>query len=321
MNPTTWHRHALLNRLQSLLLLLLMGGLMALLGVLFWGGEGVIWLLLLSALLVVLNPIASPALIMRLYRATPLSPQQAPTYHAILQELSRRAGLPRMPELYYIPSSMVNAFSVGSKEQAAIGITDGLAHSLDQREVTAVLAHEVSHIANGDMWVMGVADLFSRITGMLSLFGQVLLFLNLPLIIMSGHGIGWLPILLLIFAPNLSTLAQLGLSRTREFDADLNAVRLTGDPDGLARALVKIEKRQESLLGNILLPGRRIPEPSMLRTHPPTEERIRRLMELKQPQKNYPVLPDLGTSDLAETGADKRVERQPRWHHMSNLWH
>ncbi|HEB97707.1 MAG TPA: peptidase M48 [Sedimenticola thiotaurini] len=322
MNAIVWQRHALANRLQSLLLLLAMGGLLALLGSLFWGREGAFWLLAVCGVLILINPMASPGLILGLYHARPLTREQAPLLHAALEELSRRAELPNPPRLYYIPSSMVNAFSLGRGGQAAVAVTDGLVNSLNEREIIGVLAHEISHIANGDMWVMGLADLFSRMTAMLSLFGQFLLFVNLPLIMMAGKGIAWLPILLLIFAPNLSALAQLGLSRTREYDADLNAARLTGDPEGLASALQKIEQKQQSLLGRILLPGQRIPEPSMLRTHPPTAERIRRLMELKrQPGEGPPVFREPALSIPHRPPFDPAVERQPRLHHVSRLWH
>ncbi len=322
MNAIVWHRHALANRLQSLLLLLTMAGLMALLGAMFWGSEGALWLLALSGVLILINPMAAPGLILNLYNARPLTPQQAPVLHQVVQELTKRARLSAPPRLYYIPSSMVNAFSIGAGEQAVIAVTDGLLNTLSRREMIGVLAHEISHIANGDMWVMGMADLFSRMTAMLSLFGQVLLFVNLPLILMSGHGISWIPILLLIFAPSLSALAQLGLSRTREFDADLNAVRLTGDPDALASALLKIEKQQNSLLGSILLPGHRIPEPSMLRTHPPTEERIRRLMELKRAGKTDALFGDAPYDPGQPLASDHSpVQRQPRLHHISRLWH
>ncbi len=322
MNAIVWQRHALANRIQSLLLLLAMGGLMALLGSMFWGREGAFWLLALCGVLILINPVASPGLILGLYRARPLSREQAPMLHAALEELSRRAELPRTPQLYYIPSQMVNAFSLGRGDQAVVAVTDGLLNSLDDRELIGVLAHEISHIANGDMWVMGLADLFSRMTAMLSLFGQFLLFVNLPMIMVSGHGIAWLPILLLIFAPNLSALAQLGLSRTREYDADLNAARLTGDPEGLAKALVKIEQKQQSLLGRILLPGQRIPEPSLLRTHPPTEERIRRLMALKLPEEKEPVFRQPGLAAVEHRPPfDPAVQRRPRLHHASRLWH
>ncbi|WP_240992081.1 zinc metalloprotease HtpX [endosymbiont of Riftia pachyptila] len=249
---------------------------LSLLGWVLWGVDGIFWLLLLGFVLLLFNPVASPWLIMRMYRATRLTSVKAPTLDSTLRELAHRAGLHRVPELFYVPSPMVNAFTVGSRNEAVIAVTDGLLRSLDTRETVGVLAHEVSHIRNNDMWVMGMADLFSRLTSLLSLLGQFLLLLNLPLIVMSNVSINWFAILLLIFAPNLSALAQLGLSRTREYEADLSAARLTGDPEGLANALVKIEQRSGSLLERLFLPGRRIPEPSLLRTHPPTKERVRR---------------------------------------------
>ncbi len=320
MNPHIWLRHSLSNRLHSLLLFAVMAGFLALLGWMLWGSDGIFLLLLLGAALLLINPVVTPQLIMRMYRATRLTPSQAPALHSALIELARRAELPRVPTLYYIPSSMLSAFTVGRQHEASIAVTDGLLQALNTRETIAVLAHEVSHIRNNDTWVMGVADMFSRLTSMLSLFGQFLLILNLPLILLSGIGIDWLAILILIFAPNLSALAQLGLSRTREYDADLNAARLTADPEGLAQALAKIEQHSGRFMERIFLPGRRIPEPSLLRTHPPTEERIRRLMELRQPlqEGSIPLQPRLEfTPDPAFTN---RIERPPRWR-ITGLWH
>ena len=85
---------------------------------------------------------------------------------------------------------------------------------------------------------------------------------------------------LLVFAPQITTLLQLALSRAREFDADLDAAGLTGDPNGLASALAKLERYQRSAWEQILIPGYRLPQPSVLRTHPPTEERVARLQRL-----------------------------------------
>jgi heat shock protein HtpX len=171
---------------------------------------------------------------MRLYRARPVSAQEAPALWNAVQALTERAGLPRWPELYYLPSQVMNAFAVGTPVNSAIGLTDGLLRHLDLREIVGVLAHEISHVHNNDLRVMGLADLFSRGTSILSLLGQILLLLNLPLILFTQVTVNWWAIALLVFAPNLSALAQLALSRTREFDADLNAARLTGDPEGLA---------------------------------------------------------------------------------------
>jgi heat shock protein HtpX len=250
MNLAEWHRHAFLNRLQALVLIGFMAGFLALLGYLIWGPAGVLQLLFMGIVFALVHPLASPWLVLRLYRARPLRPSEAPALNAAA-ELAHRAELP-VPSLYYVPSDMVNAFAVGSRREAAVALTDGLLRALTPREIAG--AHELSHIRNNDLWVMGLADLMSRLTNVLSLFGQLLLFVNLPSMLAGGiHVSGW-AILLLIFAPQLTVLAQLGLSRTREYHADLNAALLTGDPQGLASALAKMERRQHRLL-DLVLPG------------------------------------------------------------------
>ncbi len=322
MNAQLWHQHALANRLQTLILLAVMMGFLGILGWLLWGREGVVMLLFAGLVLALVNPSVSPRLVMRLYRAEPLTPAQAPRLYEVLALLTERSGLPQRPTLYYLPSNMVNAFAVGQPQQAAIGVTDGLLNSLSFREISAVLAHEVSHVRSNDMRVMGLADSFSRLTSLLSLFGQLLLLLNLPLLLLGAVTINWLAIGLLIIAPTLSTLAQLGLSRTREFDADLNAARLTGDPEALAQALMKIERIQGGWMERIFLPGRRLPEPSMLRTHPPTEERVRRLRELQLADHHQPLSLHPASDDAAwlQHLASRSARRGPRWH-VSGLWH
>jgi heat shock protein HtpX len=321
IDTIVWLQHAWRNRFQSLLLLVVMAGFLALLGWLLWGQDGLFVLISVGVVGVMANPAFSPWLVMRIYGARPLDHDEAPMLRRAVSELTARAGLTSRPELFYVPSRMLNAFAVGSREQSAIAVTDGLLRQLEMSELVGVLAHEISHIRNNDLWVMGLADLFSRATSLLSLFGQFLMLLNLPLILFSQATISWWAILLLIFAPSLSALAQLALSRTREYDADLNAVSLTGDPDGLARALAKIERVQGGWLERIFLPGRRLPEPSLLRTHPETEERIARLMALK-PQFSgsaYPQMPMVRGPDIdALFGA--QVRRSPRWH-VSGLWY
>ncbi len=321
MNADIWLQHSFNNRLHSLLLFAVMAGFLALLGWMLWGSDGIVLLLLLGGVLLLINPAVTPQLIMRMYHASRLEPHQAPALHSALAELAQRAGLPAVPTLYYIPSRMLSAFTVGRQHEAAIALSDGLLQKLDTRETVAVLAHEVSHIRSNDTWVMGVADMFSRLTSMLSLFGQFLLLLNLPLMLLPGVGIDWFAILILIFAPNLCALAQLGLSRTREYDADLNAARLTGDPEGLARALAKIDQQRGFFMERIFLPGRRIPEPSLLRTHPPTEERIRRLMELKQSSRisSTPLQPRMEFMP-PDPPFGSNIARPPRWR-ITGLWH
>lgn len=315
-----WQQHAWRNRLQSLALLAALSGFMALLGWLLWGRDGILILLLMGGIAVLFNPSLSPRWVMRLYGARRLTAAEAPRLWSMLQWLAERASLRGRLELYYIPSRMLNAFAVGSRQQAAVAVTDGLLRRLEPRELAGVLAHEVSHVRSNDLWVMGLADMLSRATSLLSLTGQFLLLLNLPLLLLTDASINWLAIALLIFAPSLSALAQLALSRTREFDADLNAASLTGDPDGLASALVKIERIQGGWLERIFMPGRRVPEPSLLRSHPLTEQRIARLLALK-PRLQRADRYRPGTT-LAELQRDlgREVVRRPGWH-ITGLWH
>lgn len=285
-------RHRWSNALQTALLVL---GLMCLLGVVGWlvGGPGyALMAIVVVILLYLFNPALSPALVMHLYRARRLDEHSARVPVAILRELAARAGLPETPSLHYIPSRLMNAFSVGDRRQAAIAVSDGLLRGLDTRELVAVLAHEVSHIAHNDLRTMTFADLASRLTGLLSLVGQFLLLVNLPLLILGEQTISWFAILLLIFAPTLSALFQLALSRSREYQADLGAARLTGDPEGLALALARLERVQGGWIERVLMPGWRIPEPSWLRTHPPTEARIARLMALRERGPHGPLTPE-----------------------------
>lgn len=321
IDADAWLQHAWRNRIQSLLLLVVMAGFLALLGWFLWGWDGLFVLVPVGMTAALANPAISPWLVMWMYGAMPLGHDEAPVLWRAMSELTARAGLASRPRLYYVPSRMLNAFAVGTRGQSAIAVTDGLLRQLELDELIGVLAHEISHIRSNDLWVMGLADLFSRATSVLSLLGQFLLLLNLPLILFSQVTISWWAILLLIFAPNLSALAQLALSRTREFDADLNAARLTGNPEGLARALAKIERLQGGWLERIFLPGRRVPEPSLLRTHPQTEERIARLMALK-PQFQGATRPLLyrDTGANADVLLSNRVLRVPRWH-INGLWY
>ncbi len=320
IDTAIWLRHAWRNRLQSLILLVVMAIFLALLGTLLWGPDGIWFMLTIGALAVLLSPSVSPRLVMRLYGARKLLPGELPELQQMVVALAERAEIGHVPEIYYLPSSMLNAFAVGNRQRSAIAVTDGLLRHLTPRELRAVLAHEISHVRNNDLFVMGLADTFSRATSTLSLMGQFLLLLNLPLILLSGATISWFAIFLLVFAPTFSGLAQLALSRTREFDADLGAAWLTRDPEGLASALRKIEKIQGSWLERVFMPGRGIPEPSVLRTHPETEERVARLLSLKkQFADSTRPAPAAMTSSLAEFSAP--VERPPRWHIGSGLWH
>lgn len=314
MSMSEWHRHVTANRLQTLLLLAILLGISALAGGLLFGTAG-LWIALAASLVAVLiEPVAVYRLTLALYSARPIAPQAAPELWRMIRILAERASLPTLPVPYYVPSAVVNAFAVGSRRASAIALSDGLLFSLTPRELAGVLAHETAHIVHDDLRVMGLADYVSRLTGLFALTGQLTILLTLPWWITGEVDIHWPAMLLLVFSPHLALLAQLGLSRVREFDADLTAARLTGDPEGLARALGKIERASRAWQA-WLLPGWGNPEPSWLRTHPATDERIRRLNALSR--HTAETLWQEG--DVSSPGTSP-VRRSPRWH-PGGIWH
>ncbi|CZW93203.1 MULTISPECIES: zinc metalloprotease HtpX [Enterobacter cloacae complex] len=300
-------QHRWLNRLQTGLLVLTLVGIAAAAGRLPFG-EGCLWLALFAvAGALLLDPVAASALSLRLYRVRALHPQQAHEMWALLREL------PATPVPHYVPSAVVNAFATGSKQEASIALTDGLLRSLSPRELAGVLAHEVAHITNEDLRIMGLADSVSRLTCLLALMGQIAILLSLPALLVGAAEVYWPGLLLLAASPQLALLAQLGLSRVREFDADRLAAELTGDPQGLASALAKIERVSRSWRA-WLWPGWGNPEPSCLRTRPATQERIARLLTLALGPAS--ALPLRAPHFLPESAL---ATRPPRWR-PSGLW-
>ena len=269
------------NMLQTGMIIASMAGLFGVLGWLIFGETGLIFAVVFAVVLSVSTPKISPPVVMRMYKAYKFSNSEAHGLHEIISELAERAQLPTVPQLYYVPTRVMNAFSVGSRQDSAIALSDGLIRNLTWREITGVLAHEVSHIANNDLRLHTLANIMTKITSTLSFFGQVLILFYLPIAIFSEARISFAFILLLIFAPTVSMLLQLALSRTREFDADLTAARLTGDPMGLATALKRMDTKQRSLWDMLFIPGRKVSQyPSVLRTHPHTRERVDKLMSM-----------------------------------------
>ncbi|MCU7917671.1 MAG: M48 family metalloprotease [Candidatus Thiodiazotropha sp. (ex Dulcina madagascariensis)] len=317
MEQATFLHHKTRNTLQSLLLILSLAGLCAWLA---WFLGGIPLAMATGAVILFtyrLNPVASPELAMRLFRARRLSPREIPALYQLVAQLSQRAGLAAAPSLFYLPSDVMNAFTTGTRKEAAIALSDGLLRRMQWRELAGVLAHELIHVANQDTRLMAFADLTSRITGFLSIVGQLLLLINLPLLFFGQATLPWQPILLMLAAPTLSALAQLALSRNREYEADLGAAELTGDPLGLASALNKLESPRHRLIERLLHPGPRIPDPSLLRSHPPTEERVQRLLALThQTPSTSGVI--VSPRDMGHLLAHKPY--RPRWH-RNGMWY
>ena len=271
-------RHRALNDTHTALLI---AGSLGLLAVTAWaiaGIAGIIYAVIFGSISLMAARRVSPAMILRMYKAKPVNAMNWPLGHELITELSRRAELSSVPKLHVVPSKMMNAFAVGRIDDSAVAVTDALIRQLTARELAGVLAHEITHIKNEDIKVMSIADMVSRFTSALSTMGIIAIIFNVT----GFFGtLPWLGIAAMIFAPMVGSLLQLALSRTREFDADYGAALLTGDPDGLSSALRKLESWQKRRLESMALPVGRMSQPSMLRSHPPTDERIERLNALK----------------------------------------
>ena len=305
------------NLLHASVLLLAMGVLFGLLGWMVFGVPGVFMSLVLSLVVLMSTPKVTPAIILKMYGARELSRADAPGLYAVADVLARRAGLSVPPHLYYVPSTVMNAFSVGTRESSAIALSDRLVRYLSSRELTGVLAHEMSHIRNNDLKLHTFADMMTRITSLLSFVGQVLVIVYLPMVFFTNARVPFVLILVLVFAPTLSVLLQLALSRNREYAADGTAVALTGDPEGLASALKKMDTYERKLWDILILPGRKVPGPSVLRTHPHTRERVRRIMILAGDERRRPTGPD---SAIVLPDNLPPVRHAPRWNPFQP-WH
>jgi heat shock protein HtpX len=300
-SPTSF-RHRVQNALHTALLLAAMAGLAGFLGWALFGTTAVLWAALLGSVIVAFAHEVSPTFVLRLTGAQEIAPAQAPGLHKLAGSLAARAGLASVPRLYLLPTRVMNAFAAGSPRNAAIVVSDGLLRNLDSREVAGVLAHEFAHLRAHDIRVMTLAEVVSRLTALLSITGQMMLVVLVPMALVTSLEVPWLAVLALLFAPTISMMLQLALSRTREYDADVGAAEISGDPRGLAMALDKLERLQGGWMERMFMAR----APHWLRTHPATAERIRRLREL---ERDPPAAAPIG--DVGPLFAP--AVRAPRW--------
>ena len=231
----------------------------------------------------------SDRIVLRMHHARGVGPGEAPELHAMVEDLSARAGIPK-PRLYVIPEEQPNAFATGRNPQrGVVAVTEGLVRILDLRELRGVLAHELAHIKNRDILVSSIAaaaaSLVTYVAQALS-FGS--LFGGNDEEESEGHAGGG--ILVALVAPLAATLIQLGISRSREYMADETGARISGDPEGLANALVELER------ASTLVPVDAPPATASLfivnpfgamqnlsrwfSTHPQIQERVERLLAM-----------------------------------------
>jgi heat shock protein HtpX len=233
-----------------------------------------------------------PSLILRLFRTRPMSRLQFPRLCEVVDSLSVRAGMSTRPAIHWIPSHAPIAFTAGTGKNATIAISDGLLHRLSERELAAVLAHELAHQRHGDLRLLAAVNTMRQVVGILALATFGLLLLSLPAFLWSSAPFRWGSFLWLMLAPSLMGLLALGFSRAREFAADLGAAELTGDPLALASALEKIDVPPASPWRRFFPSLAHAPEEHLLRTHPPSRERIQRLHALveRRPRRFSPLI-------------------------------
>ncbi|NBC31719.1 MAG: M48 family metalloprotease [Alphaproteobacteria bacterium] len=239
------------------------------------GLTGVVMTALLVGGLMAVIPNLSPATVMRMFRARPIAPWDAPELKRMVRELGRRAGLDEPPALYWLPEQRVNAFSTGDARRSAIALSDMTLRVLSPTQMSCVLAHEMSHVTAGDTGSMRVAAALAQVTQLVTLLG---LFAILSVYFSGGSMALWI-VFVFAFAPTAVTLLRLAFSRDREYAADLFAARLTGDAPAVAETLQHIDALSRRGWAGYMgdLAGAM---PRWLSTHPPTGERVRRLMAL-----------------------------------------
>ena len=276
------------TQLRTFLLLAGLTGLLVVIGGLLFQGPG---LILFALFAIVMNFAAywwSDKMALKMSRAEPLAEGDDPRLHAIVRDLAQRAELP-MPRLYLIPQEQPNAFATGRNEQhAAVAVTAGLRRHMPEDQLAGVLAHELAHIKNRDILIQSIG---AMIAGVISGIANWLQFSFLfgggddndsPLGIVGA-------IATMILAPLAATLLQLAVSRQREFLADATGARFLGRPEPLADALetlsrgtevfpMKVNPAAEALF--IVNPLRGSSMAGLFATHPPLEERVRRLRAL-----------------------------------------
>jgi heat shock protein HtpX len=280
------------NTIKTFVLLAAIGGLFMAVGELLGGSGGLTIGLVLGLVLVGGSYWFSDSVAIKAARAVPVSEAEAPEYYAIVRELTQRANMP-MPKLYVTPDQQPNAFATGrNPEHAAVAVTRGILEICTWDELRGVLAHEISHVGNRDILIGSVAAaLAMAITFAARMAAWGSLFYGGGGDQREGPNIFEM-LALIILAPLAAALLQMALSRSREYEADRSGARLIGDGAPLARALGKLEVaakqipmavRPETAQLYIINPltnpqvAKRVSFKNLFMTHPPTEDRIRRL--------------------------------------------
>jgi heat shock protein HtpX len=281
---TTTRRSNFSAAIRTTILLASLGGLLVVIGALIGGAQGATGFLIFALLFNLVMYFFSDKIALRAARAQPVSEQEDPRLYQMVRELTTRAGIP-MPKLYVIPQEQPNAFATGrNPKHAAVAVTAGIRKLLSEDELRGVLAHELAHVRNRDILIQTVA----------SAIGTAITWIAYMLLWFGGDdesplgAIG--AIALVLLAPLAATIIQLAISRQREYSADATGAEISGNPESLASALLRLEAGAQA----IPMQTSQAAEPlyivkpfsgggfaSLFSTHPPIEERVRRLRQMR----------------------------------------
>jgi heat shock protein HtpX len=275
-----------MNAMKTTLLLGLLTGLMVLVGQAMGGTSGAILALGLAAVMNLGAYWFSDKLVLARYRAHEVGPGDAPELHRIVEGLCARAGLPK-PRLFVIPQEAPNAFATGrNPKHAAVAVTAGLLKMVDREEVEGVIAHELSHVKHRDILIGSIAATLAGAVALLASMARWGALLGGFGDRDRGGGNVLTLLVTAIVAPLAAVIIQMAVSRSREYGADAGAAEMTGNPFGLARALKKLGVASGRIPMDatpatshlfIVSPLSARSFGRLFSTHPPLEERIRRL--------------------------------------------
>jgi heat shock protein HtpX len=270
--------------LKTVVLLATLGGILVGAGYLIGGPSTALVFLFLAVLINMGAWFFSDRIALAAARAKPVTEEEDPRLYQMVRDLTTRAGLP-MPKLYVIPQEQPNAFATGrNPKHSAVAVTAGIRKLLTEDELRGVLAHELGHVRNHDILLTSVvASIASAITWI----GYLVLFIggddDSPLGIIG-------PLLLWLLAPIAAAIIQLAISRQREYSADATGAEICGNPESLASALLRLESGAQAVPMQvnqateplyIVKPFKGGGIASLFSTHPPIEERVRRLRQMR----------------------------------------
>ena len=278
-----------MNTFKSTLLLVLLTLFLIFVGDRVGGRNGMILAFVLSAVMNFVSYFFSDKIALAMYRAQPVTREQLPRAYEVVERLTQRQGLP-MPKIYVLPTESPNAFATGrNPSHASVAVTHGILQLLNDEELEGVLAHELGHVKNRDILTSSIA---ATLAGAITMIARMGWWAEMFGFGGGGgnrreRGGGLTALLMIIVAPIAATLIQLAVSRSREYEADATGAHLTGNPYALATALQKLENYSKRIPLQatpstahlfIIAPLLGGGFGTLFSTHPPTRERIRRLI-------------------------------------------